>query len=659
MAAATLDPTTGLDQTAARRTPSAGARAGAALGEATLAAIVAAGVAAVGLVAFSVVHWPAFNSSNELRALTTVGQFVCVAVLGIAIALVRWQSAKARQRRLATLLSWAGLSGFVTVTLGLPLAATKLYLFGISVDQEFRTEYLTRLTDSPALHDMTYVDVPPYYPAGWFWLGGRAAKLLGMSGWEVFKPYGIVVIAVAAVVALVLWSKLIRADLAVVTALATTAVLLAYASPEPYGAPIAILLIPALVLAWGGLHRPELGSTSAVSTSTGRGWGAVVGTGLFLGLAATFYTLYLAVAAGTVTLMAVIAFGIAVRTHRSWRAGLPVVSRLAVAAAIAAVVGMVVWLPFVVGLRNHTMSESGTAFHYLPESGAQLAFPMLRFTLLGGLCLIGTLWLALRASTSRRAQAIGIGVLAIYLWSLASMAFTVLGTTLLSFRLEPILTTLLAAAGVFGFVEGAYAVYLALHEPSRFRVAAVVVGTTGALAFSQDIPHVLANEITTAYTDTDGNGVRADQRHPSAVSYYGKVDQAIAAQRRRPQHDTVVLTADTSFLAYYPYYGFQGRTSHYANPLADYQARSAVIESWSRLKTPAQLQHALAESPWRAPDVFLFRQSGDTYTLRLARDVYPNDPNVERYTVAFPKALFDSPAFTKKQIGPFVVIVRR
>ena len=48
------------------------------------------------------------------------------------------------------------LSAFSVVTLAMPLGATKLYLFGISVDQQFRTEYLTRLTDTAALHDMTY-----------------------------------------------------------------------------------------------------------------------------------------------------------------------------------------------------------------------------------------------------------------------------------------------------------------------------------------------------------------------------------------------------------------------------------------------------------------------------------------------------------------------
>ncbi|MTL10775.1 hypothetical protein GL307_03710, partial [Nocardia seriolae] len=43
---------------------------GGAIGEAVLAAVVAGVVAGVGLVAFSTVHWPAFNSSNVTRSLT-------------------------------------------------------------------------------------------------------------------------------------------------------------------------------------------------------------------------------------------------------------------------------------------------------------------------------------------------------------------------------------------------------------------------------------------------------------------------------------------------------------------------------------------------------------------------------------------------------------
>ncbi|MFD7846063.1 galactan 5-O-arabinofuranosyltransferase [Nocardia sp. NPDC059764] len=628
-------------------------QAGNAAGEAVLAAVVAAVVAAIGLEAFSVVHWPAFNSSNVTRALTTVGQVAALAMLVVAVVLLRLRT----WGWVAKLLSWGGLSAFVTVTLGMPLAATKLYLFGMSVDQEFRTQYLTRLTDSAALRDMNYAELPPFYPAGWFWLGGRFASLTGMAGWEAFKPFAIIGLAVAATVALVLWSTLIRADWAVAVAAATTAVTLAYGAPEAYSAVLTLLLGPALVLAWGALYRPAE-SGEDMETTAG-GWGAVVGTGLFLGLGATFYSLYFGVAVFAVCLMAVIAAGLAVRSQHTWRAIWPILVRLIGIGAIAGVLALAVWTPFLLKFLSGKASlGSGSAFHYLPETGSRLPLPMTEFDLLGVFCLAGTIWLVLRAGSSRRAQALGIGVVAIYLWCLLSMAATAAGTTLLSFRLESPLLALLSAAGVFAFAEGARAVYQALNEPSRFRIAAAAVALAGAIGFSQGIPTVLATEITTAYTDTDGNGDRADKRAPSAVSYYREIDAKLLEQTGRPRDGSVVLTADTSFLAIYPYFGFQALTSHYANPLADFAARTAEIQRWSTLKTPQELTDALEHCPWRAPDAFLFRRSGDGYTLRLSQDVYPNDPNVKRITVTLPKALFDDGHYRITDIGPFTLVVR-
>ncbi|MGW4241767.1 galactan 5-O-arabinofuranosyltransferase [Nocardia sp. NPDC004722] len=634
-------------------------QAGGAIGEAVLAAVVAGVVAAIGLKAFSTVHWPAFNSSNVTRSLTTVGQVVALVMLVAAVVLLRLR----KWGWLTKLLSWGGISAFVTVTLGMPLAATKLYLFGMSVDQEFRTQYLTRLTDSAALHDMNYVDLPPFYPAGWFWIGGRFASLTGMAGWEAFKPYAIIGLAVAAAIALVLWSKLIRADWAVAVAAATTAVTLAYGAPEAYSAVLTLLLGPALLLAWGALHRPAEGpadnTTEGTVEHTAGGWGAVIGAGLFLGLAATFYSLYFVVAVFAVCLMALIAAGFALRARRSWRALVPILVRLIGIGVVAGVLALTVWTPFLLKFLSGKASlGSGSAFHYLPESGSRLPLPMTHFDLLGLLCLAGTVWLVLRAASSRRAQALGIGVVAIYLWCLLSMAATAAGTTLLSFRLEAPLMALLSAAGVFAFAEGARAVYQALSEPGRFRLAAAAVALAGAIGFSQGIPNVLAAEITTAYTDTDGNGARADQRNPSAVANYREIDAKLLEQTGRPRDHTVVLTADTSFLAVYPYYGFQALTSHYANPLADFAARTAEIQRWGTFKTPDELADALNHCRWRAPDAFLFRSSGDDYTLRLSQDVYPNDPNVKRITVAIPKSLFDDARYRTTVIGPFTLVVR-
>ncbi len=147
----------------------------------------------------------------------------------------------------------------------MPLAATKLYLFGISVDQQFRTEYLTRLTDTVALRDMTYFGLPPFYPAGWFWIGGRAAALTGTPAWEMFKPWAITSITVAIVVAFVLWASMIRFEYALIVSTATAAATLAYSPAEPYAAVITVLLPPVLVLAWSGLR----------GRTRGGGWAAV------------------------------------------------------------------------------------------------------------------------------------------------------------------------------------------------------------------------------------------------------------------------------------------------------------------------------------------------------------------------------------------------
>jgi galactan 5-O-arabinofuranosyltransferase len=267
-----------------------------------------------------------------------------------------------------------------------------------------------------------------------------------------------------------------------------------------------------------------------------------------------------------------------------------------------------------------------------------------------------------RARGSTRAGALAFGVVAVYLWSLLSMLATLAGTTLLSFRLQPTLTVLLTAAGAFGFIEAALALARRYRPGTGRRVvaAAGVLGAIGAMTFAQDIPDVLRSDIVVAYTDTDGHGQRADRRPPSAERYYGEIDATIRQATGEPRNETVVLTADYSFLSYYPYYGFQALTSHYANPLAEFDKRAAAIENWARMQHAEEFIADLDSLPWRPPTVFLMRRGAtDTYTLRLAADVYPNQPNVRRYQVALDAALFDDPRFTVTDIGPFVLAIRQ
>lgn len=602
------------------------------------AAAAAVLISVVALAAISRVEWPAFNSSNQLHALTTVGQFACLA--GLLASGWLWRRGR---HRLAGAGAVTFLSAFSIVTLAMPLGATKLYLFGVSVDQQFRTEYLTRLADSAVPRDMTYIGLPPFYPPGWFWLGGRMADLTGMPAWEAFKPWSIISITVAVVIAFVLWAKMIRFENALIVTTATAAVTLAYSSTEPYAAIITVLLPPVFVLAWSGLR----------GRSRNGGWAAIIATGLFLGVAALFYSLLLGYAAFTLTIMA-LALAVA-------RRSLEPLLRLLVIAAISAVMWLIGLGPWLLAAAKGAPSDSGTAMHYLPADGAQLTFPMLSFTLLGALCMLGTLWLVAYARSSTRAGALAVAVLAVYAWSLLSMLTTLAGTTLLSFRLQPTLSVLLTAAGVFGFIEATHAL-AARYQPAtgrRILAGATIVGAIGAMTFSQDIPNVLRPDIAVAYTDTDGSGQRADRRPPGAERYYAEIDEHITATTGRPRNETVVMTADYSFLAFHPYYGFQGLTSHYANPLAQFDERSAAIEGWATLTKPDEFIANLDGLPWQPPTVFLMRHgANDTYTLRLASDVYPNQPNVRRYQVTLDAALFDDPRWDVTDIGPFVLAIR-
>jgi galactan 5-O-arabinofuranosyltransferase len=658
------------------------------VGHMAVALVVAVVVSVISLVAIARVEWPAYPSSNQLHALTTVGQVGCIAGLFAAGWLWRLRRGTAgsgarRPRLLAQLTALVFVSAFSVVTLAMPLGATKLYLFGISVDQQFRTEYLTRLADNPALRDMTYVGLPPFYPPGWFWIGGRAAALTGVPAWEMYKPWAITSITIAVAVALVLWWRMIRFEYALIVTTATAAVTLAYSSPEPYAAMITVLLPPVLILAWSGLRARERDSSVTCGGATRSGWAAVIGVGIFLGVAATFYTLLLAYTAFTVVLMALLL--VASHWRHGIRAAAQPLGRLAVITVVAAAIAANTWLPFFLRAARDPVSDTGSAQHYLPADGAELSFPMLQFTLLGALCMLGTLWLVVRVrppqagggtpsraaargrAPTSRAAGLAIGVLAVYLWSLLSMLTTLARTTLLSFRLQPTLTVLLTAAGVFGFIE----VALALAARGRDRAwgrsvipVAAAVGLAAAIGFSQNIPEVLRPDLTIAYTDTDGHGQRGDRRPPSSEKYYSAIDATITQVTGRPRDETVMLTADYSFLSYYPYWGFQGLTSHYANPLAQFDERAAAIKSWSKLRSGDQFIHALDTLPWQPPTVFLMRRGGGsgsatTYSLRLAEDVYPNQPNVRRYTVELKAALFPDSHFTVRYAGPFVLAIRK
>ena len=143
---------------------------------------------------------------------------------------------------------------------------------------------------------------------------------------------------------------------------------------------------------------------------------------------------------------------------------------------------------------------------------------------------------------------------------------------------------LLTAAGAFGFIEAAPRALAAASSPKlgrRVVVAAAALGAIGALTFSQDIPDVLrpTSSSPTPTPTATASAPTGGHRAPSSTT--ARSTPRSSEVTGQPRNETVVLTADYSFLSYYPYYGFQGLTSHYANPLAQFDERAAAIEGWA------------------------------------------------------------------------------
>src|SRR5699024_12633955 len=93
-----------------------------------------------------------------------------------------------------------------------------------------------------------------------------------------------------------------------------------------------------------------------------------------------------------------------------------------------------VWAPCLLSPLRGAPADSGSAMHYRPDAGARLPLPMPAGGLAGWVCLAGLVWIVARAWTSRRAQALGLGVAAVYLWCLASLAAPAVGAPMLGYR---------------------------------------------------------------------------------------------------------------------------------------------------------------------------------------------------------------------------------
>lgn len=542
-------------------------------------------------------------------------------------------------RQITHLVGTLAPAALVACTLALPLGPTRLYLDGVSVDQQFRTQILTHFADTAKLTDANYLDLPAFYPSMWFWFGGRFANLMGMPGWEAFQPFALITLGAAASMLVPVWNRLLSDwprithtfPLAVAIAIVTTIVMLTSTAEEPYAAIVAMGAPAACAMTLRALE--------------GR-WSSIIGLGVYMGFTASMYTLYTA----TMSLViAIIAFVAVVNMGLKMRSVLGVVY----AGVIAVLIAAVWWLPYLSALAGGAPHSGATSLHYLNYSGSMIPLPFFNLSTLGFLCFVGLVgcW---GYRFHRAIFPLGAGVIGLYAWAVLSMLVTSTGTTLLGFRIAPMVTMMLATAGVLTFItlfDRGISHYFPRHYRSYTRAVAtlgIVVMTVAALGYAQSVPAKNAHAIDLAYSDTDGYGERADRYPAGSASYFAEIDQLIQSHGFVPG-STTVLTDELDFLAFYPYRGWQAMTSHYANPLGQFDLRNDAIEHWST--------HGFGETEWGTPDVLVLRGGPEdsSYTYDLAEDIYPNDPNVRFRGIS----LTLPESYSREYVGPFVVLIKK
>lgn len=623
-------------------------------------------------------HFPAFNTSQVSRALATFGSAAVVAVVAVLLAWAQLRPHIPMWRRVLTYAAaYLSPAALVVSSTAIPLAATRLYLDGVQVDQGFRTQFLSRMATTWKPVDMAYADIPTYYPVGWFWGGGRLAHLLGMPGWEVFQPWALVSISATACLLVPVWQRL-SGSLALGTAIALTetAVVLVTTPEEPYAAIVALGAPAATVLA----GRAMRGSRNAM-----------IAVAIFLGASASMYTLF----TGAIALSVVVIALVVAAEQRGFRLA-PIV-RLVIVGVSSMLIAAIAWGPYFLAILRGAPHSGATAMHYLPAESTEVPVPFLAASVIGALSLIGLVYLVVRIREAD-VRALAVGLIVFYAWILGSMLVTLSGRTLLGFRLDVLVVLQLCVAGALGVgwvrrsgIQRWYPHALSAEGSRSLTLALTVVLALAGLHYVQDIPRKNQYSIDLAYSGTDGFGERADRFSADAGKYHAAIDEFIQSHGHVPT-ETVVLCDEANFMVYHPYLAFQAFTSHYANPLGEFGQRNEQLEQWAKdswgpLDTPEKLTAAFDDAPWRAPQAFVLRGNAyDTkagWKFHVAEDIYPSDPNVRFRGLYFNPAAFmgdTQPSAAEKpklsdedisahvvksdglwnvaQVGPFVVVVR-
>jgi galactan 5-O-arabinofuranosyltransferase len=565
--------------------------------------------------------------------------YVDVCALGAVITVVVAGRVFARRDPAAVVVAAAaaGLAGAGTAA----LHGTRWGFSGLYSDAGFRTEAVTRFTDSGALADYAYRRLPAYYPPGLPWLEGRVAHLLGVPGWVVMKPAELLVCALVPVLSWLLWRRMLAEVPAAVVASASSVAVALPTKPDEWL--VLTLAVPWWLLVVRGSGRRPWSRASTI--------GAGVGLGALL-LCHTYFFVPLAMAT-------VVGFVVDLVTRRppplSLRRGLTVV-------VTALVVATPSWVPGVVARVRG-----------LPTDDLQLRWSPIGFTdpplpgwgdpvsLLG---LLGLVWIL----TGPRRLATNVATA----WATA-LAFVVLGqlaqrwgVALLPEKSTELCAALMVVAGSLFVVD-----QVAARGTSRLGILLAV----GAIALSLVAAEmwVHQNVVPPAraaqhmrYPDgafPDAGPASADSHaHPWGVSPLGlgpsvdQVQETWLALRGRPlQRGDVLVSARADVLALTAAHPFVTWKSIYSHPNGQFARRLEVLRAVAQCTTPRCAWSLLRHNELDAVDGLVLNHSGADLAMTVTTDSFPDAWQSE--TLRFDPDLVAAPYFRARTVNGVVVAV--
>jgi galactan 5-O-arabinofuranosyltransferase len=500
---------------------------------------------------------------------------------------------------------------------------------GLSGDQTFRTEYLTRLTDSPALADYTYQHLPAFYPPGWFWVVGRVAHLTDTPAWALMRPattFTVVVMVVAGTLMAVG-----RLGLRAATGSAALAASFGTATLwEPYSLLAGFVVFAVLV------RVPDLLASRSRPRSV-------------LWLATAFATVFLCYTYGA-AILAVACLVLAVGRR-------PRIRRLLVmcgAGVLALLTTAWYWVPAVTADRGHAppaqmtwLSSDNTSMPlrlFLPhDPGSSMA-------------LVGLVWVLVVGWRTPYGRSVltflGIG----WLWCAASVTLShVADVQLQPNRVGELMALVCCACSALA-VRDSWPWWLARWrrlEPALTRRGRLVVvaaaatvlagglaATSHAWAAQRDLPQALAARRTGPPSD--------------ALRVVSTLRQMLG----RPADRIVVVSSRSDVLATSSLRGFQQWNETYANPAAQFRDRERYLRDTLAADTPSRLAQRLRTTPWGPIDAFVLTDYGgrSLYYTYIDQD---SSHHTAYRAVPIRRSLVEDASFRVRDLGDTVVVVPR